>query len=580
MPTDSLANPHPKFLEFQEDWETCRDCKRGERIIKEGLDKYLPATSAMATDGFPKKDTKGWRDYKSYIGRAVFRNYMKRAVYHSIGCLWYEPTTIELPPQMEPLRELATRKKESLEQLLRNMHEECLTTGRLGIHAAMSKNSEMPWINLYQGEKILNWDEGEQDQVIHDSLNLVVLDESKFVRREHFTWEFQKQYRVLMLGKLDRNEEAVGDEPAEQRTQAQGAPYLEGLFKEDNGGVTVEGGGKVAEVPGKGLDFDINTMITPTFHGNVLHHIPFVFINPRDIVPEPDDPPLLDLARHDLVIYRTEADYRQTLFMQGQYTLVIAGEGSDITDDGTNSAGTKEVRTGAGAVIRLANPQAYAEFIGVDAQGGLAEQRTAIENDTRFAEVQAGQLSDTRSNDKESGDAMRTRIAGETASLTTIAKTCAFGLQTLLRSIAVWMGADPEKVIVKPNLNFSPAKLTAKDLLDLQSGINVGLPLSEESMHRNIRRAALTELEYDDEMEKISNQEPRMPALEMQSELDEEAAKNEAERGEESADNTQARGEEAADTAAQRSEAAAQKQHKRDLELEKTKAKNKPKPSK
>jgi len=585
MPTDSLANPHPKYLEFQEDWENCRDCHRGERVIKEAAEKYLPPTSAMCADGFPTKDTKGWKDYRSYMARAVFPGYMKHAVSHNMGCLWHEPTTFELPPEMEPIRELATRKKESLEQLLRNIHEQCLITGRLGLHAAMPGTKPggtteplMPYINLYHGEKIINWDEGEIDQVIHDSLNLVVLDESKFVRSSNFQWEFQKQFRVLLLGDVNVNEEAVGDEDSEQSANNQnGTAYLEGLFKENKGTFETQGGGPVAGKPGNGLDFDLNNMITPSFRGNKLSHIPFVFINTRDVVPEPDDPPLLDLARQDLVIYRTEADYRQTLFMQGQYTLVIAGEGSDIQDDGTNASGSKEVRTGAGAVIRLSNPTAYAEFIGIDAGGGLTEQRTALENDRRSAEVRSGSMTDTRSNDKESGDAMRTRVAGETASLTTIAKSCAFGLQTLLRSIAVWMGADPEAVIVKPNLNFNFTKLTAKDLLDLQTGVNQGLPICEESVHGNIRKSGLTELDYETEAEKLDSQEPRLPAMNAQAELDAEAADQAAEHGTEGAKTQAQLDEEAAQTGHQRSEQSAAKAHQRSLEVEKVKAKGKTK---
>jgi hypothetical protein len=583
MPTDSLANPHPKFLEFQEDWELCRDCHRGERVIKDAQDKYLPPTSAMCADGFPAKDTKGWRDYRGYIGRAVFRAYMKHSVAHNMGCLWHEPTTFELPPEMEPIRELATRKKESLEQLLRNIHEQCLITGRLGLHAAMplgvTTEPVMPYINLYQGEKIINWDEGEPDQVVHDSLNLVVLDESKFVRRTNFEWEFQKQYRVLLLGDLNTNEEAVGDEESEQTANKQGgSQYLEGLFKEYRVGDQVEGSGALANKPGNGLDFAIDNMISPSFRGNKLTHIPFVFVNTRDVVPEPDDPPLLDLARQDLVIYRTEADYRQTLFMQGQYTLVIIGEGNDLTDDGTNQAGTKEVRTGAGAVLRLSNPQADAKFIGIEGQGGLSEQRTALENDNRHAEVRSGSMTDTRSNEKESGDAMKTRIAGETASLTTIAKTCAFALQTLLRSIAVWMGADPEKVIVKPNLNFSFTKLTPKDLLDLQTGKNQGLPISEESVHDNVRKSGLTELQYDEETEKLDSEEPRLPAMTAQAELDQETQDQAAQNNQEGAKTQAQLDEEAAQKGHVRSEQSAVKAHQRSIQLEKTKAAGKPKP--
>ncbi|MBD4208505.1 hypothetical protein GUH47_21445, partial [Xanthomonas citri pv. citri] len=50
--------------------------------------------------------------------------------------------------------------------------------------------------------------------------------------------------------------------------------------------------------------------IEPTIRGKTLNRIPFVFINSKDIVARPDDPPLLGLVNLALAIYRGDADYR------------------------------------------------------------------------------------------------------------------------------------------------------------------------------------------------------------------------------------------------------------------------------
>jgi hypothetical protein len=471
---------HPRFTYFQDDWAQCRDCYRGERVIKDAGSKYLRPTSAMCLDGYPSTSSKGWYDYEGYKHRAAFYNYTKEAVSNYLGMLWYREGSVELPKRMEFLRDKATREGESIMQLWRNMHEEALITGRGGVMADMypGLTLEEPntYLTMYKAENIRNWDEGEKDQVVRDSLNLVVLDESTPKRNSDFGWEELRQYRVLLLGDTEVNEASNGK-----------AIYYNGLFKEEDA-------------------FDHNAMIAPNYRGNTWKKIPFVFFNSKDIVADPDEPPMLNLSNKDLTIYRLDADYRQTLFLQGQHTLVIIGEGS--TEEGGPEK-EKPVRTGAGAVIRLANPQSDAKYIGIT-NAGLSEMRQALEDDKRTAEVLSGSLTDPRSNEKESGVAMQTRVAGQTASLLSIAHTVAEALQRGLRFIAEIMGENPEDVKVTPNTEFSAAKLAPKDLLDLQSAKNSGLPITEESVHQNIKRAGLTDKSYEDEKAQLDEEEPRI----------------------------------------------------------------------
>jgi hypothetical protein len=490
----SLDTRHPSYTAHIKDWELCRDCERGQRRIKEAGQKYLAPTASMVADGFPKTGTKGYADYQIYISRAVFHGFLERAIDKHMGQLWEKEPKVEMPSSMEPLREKCNRKGESLMQLLRLMQDECLNTGRLGLFADMPQGKPkedgttepikddkiLPYINMYKAENIINWDEGETDQVVHDSLNLVVLDESGPVRKDTFAWEDQRKWRVLMLGDAQRNEED------DTLTVNAGATYKAGVFVDDQ-------------------VFDEAKLVEPKWRGNKLNHIPFVFINSKDIVPEPDDPPLLALAHKDITIYQGEADYRQTLFLQGQYILFSAG--GDPDPDPNNP---QPIRVGAGSVVRASNPQATLQYVGIDAQGGLEEQRLAIENDMREAEVLSGALTDQRSNQKDSGDALGKRMAGQSASLRSIAINCALGLQTILRSIAVWMGEDPESVVVTPNLEFNEIKLTPQDIVHLQSAKTTGAPISDEAIHFNLKRSGLTPFDYEQENEKIGEEEPRV----------------------------------------------------------------------
>jgi hypothetical protein len=312
---------------------------------------------------------------------------------------------------------------------------------------------------------MINWDDGSKQELDKPVLNLVVLDESEFTRKADFEWEHKEQYRVLLLGDPLANEA--------------GGIYRQGLFRDDDT-----------------LTFNEATLITPSVRGRTLDRIPFEFINTKDTVTAPDDPPLLGLARLCYAIYRGEADYRQNLFMQGQDTLVRIGF---VDDD-------NEQRTGAGAIIDVP-VGGDAKYIGVSATG-LPEQGKAIENDKAEAAQVAGRLASAKSKQIESGDALQTRVAAAVASLTTIALASAMGLERLLKTAAVWVGANPDEVKVTPNLEFADSAFDTKSLVELMTAKNLGAPISRKSVHELMQDRGLTQMEYDDEIGEIESEEP------------------------------------------------------------------------
>lgn len=464
----AVDSKHPEYIEFLPDWQAMRDTFRGERSVKKRERVYLPATKGMTLDGMGQREP-GREMYDSYRIRAVFHNFVGEGVETLLGMMWNKPPTIELPEIMEDMREKATVKSESLEMLLRRVNEEQLITGRVGLLLDLPTGESLdaeilPYVAIYKAESIINWDDGQRDELSLQNLNLVALDESENERTEELEWDFICKTRLLLLGDTDKNEGKGG------------GIYRQGVFTD------------------VGASFSEEAMITPMFRGNTLDEIPFVFINSKDIVVDADDPPLLDLAKLSLAIYRGEADYRQSLFMQGQDTLVITGGDADAP-----------VRTGAGATIHLPIG-GKAEFIGV-ASEGLKEQREALENDKIIAAKKSGSLAQ-KGAQVESGDAMKIRFGATTASLTQLAITGAFGLQALLRIQAKWMGADPEQVIVTPNLDFSDAVMESKTLLEYMGAKTMGAPLSMETIHARMQEQGITDLEFDEELEKIANEEP------------------------------------------------------------------------
>lgn len=500
----SIDSVHPRYAEMSPEWIRLRDFAKGERAVKAKGEQYLPATKGMKLDGMgyssSQKPRLGQEVYDAYLKRAVFPEYIADALEIFMGMLHNKSAVIELPDRLEYLRERATELGEPLEILLQRINLEQLTTGRLGLLADLPqvpdpRNPE-PFIAMYVAEAIRNWDVTPV-QKERAELNLVILDESGFEMDVNFKWRTLYKYRVLRMEKQFSETGALLS-----------SRYLAGVFS------------SLGAVP----QYDPAQMIQPMLRGVAPQRIPFVFVNSKDISPDPDEPPLNPLAKLCEAIYRSEADYRQNLFMQGQDTLVIIGDRvKPLAPDGATD--DEPLRTGAGSRIEL-EAGGDAKYVGVQSQG-LSEQRYALENDRKRAEARSGQLIDAAKGDKESGTALRTRVGAQTATLNQIAKTGALALEIILKEIATWVGADPAQVKVTPNLEFADYQMSGQDLVNLMTAKRTGgAPISEESIHRLMVQGNLTSYDYKTEKEKISAEEPfESPEAKLKRELAERGAR-------------------------------------------------------
>lgn len=467
----ALDTKHPLYADTIDDQILMRDSYAGERRIKAKGEAYLPATPGMHLDGMGPNE-QGYKSYQSYKQRARYPEFVSDAVEFMLGMMHGKPPVIELPEQMQGMLEKATADGEGLEGLLRRINEQQLVTGRLGAMLDLPENPDpanpLPFVALYNGEAILNWDDSP-DNVDFNKLALVVLDESGFERQQDFQWKEVKRYRVLADGA------SVG---------AQTTGYAFAVYTDTT--------------------FDASQLKPALFRGKAMQTIPFVFINTKDNLSRPDNPPLLPLANAAKAVYQSEGDYRQALFLQGQDTLVVIG-GIRAEEEG------EDTRVGAGAKIEV-ELHGDAKYIGVSATG-LPELRQALENDYKRAEAKTGQLVSTMGTDAESGNALQTRIGAQTATLKQIAKTGAAGLEQLLKAGARWMGADESKVKVSPNLEFADLSMTGKDLVDLMTAKNMGAPISNETIHDNMKARGLTKRTLDEEMDLVNDEKPVLGTL-------------------------------------------------------------------
>jgi hypothetical protein len=474
----ALVDQHPEYVERLAEWIQLTDTYAGERAVKSKRLDYLPATEGMVQDGMTTPLSPGMRDYEAYLLRAYFHDVVKDAVKAMVGIMHNRPAVIKLPKRLEGMLENATIQGEGLQMLLRRINVAQLVYGRCGLLVdapqGVDIDQAMPYLSFYDPMRIINWDAGKLNEGMNE-LDLVVLDEGGY-RREGFTWKTERKYRVLTRGGQAELDSGWERPPV-------GAPY----------GVCV----KVNDTSMPLLE----EFKYPSIGGQTLDNIPFVFIGANDLVPEPEVSPLLGLSNLALAIYRAEADYRQTLYLQGQNTLVVIGGAVD-------EAAPSQLRIGNKGVIDL-KLQGDAKYIGVSASG-LGEMRQSLKTDQDEAAMLGVSFLDVGNARGEAGEALRIRVAARTTTISSVAQASGAGLEQALKFCAEWVGEDPEEVSVTPTTDFADQTVAGAALLAFMQAKQLGLPLSLRSMHRMMKLNDMTEMDFEEENEQIEEEAASM----------------------------------------------------------------------
>jgi hypothetical protein len=210
-----------------------------------------------------------------------------------------------------------------------------------------------------------------------------------------------------------------------------------------------------------------------------------------------DEIPLLGVAQAAFAAYRLDADYRHQLYMTGQETLVCTKCPPEM----------KPKAIGAGVVITLQG-EADAKYVSPSGKG-IDAHRQAIIDEKDNAAAAGARLFDSKDRAAESGDALRIRFAGQTATITSIALSSAAGLEKALKHAAKMVGANPEEVIVTPNLSFIDSTLSGSDALQLVQVWQAGA-ISKLTLYEALQRGeiASTERPFDEEQALIEDEMP------------------------------------------------------------------------
>lgn len=451
MAEDTVPH-HPDYDAWSPSWKIMRDAADGTEAIKEAGEEYLPRPSGMA--GAPDPSAA----YTAYLKRAVYPELVSPTIRGMTGIMYAKAAQYELPSSLEHMRERATRDGMALDGLQRRLTREVLIAGRYGLLADMpSTGTGQPYLAGYTAESIVNWDLDEDRNLV-----FLVLDESEWRRdSQSGAWSWVQRFRTLEL--------------------------IEGRYS-----ARIDEYGASGILRGEAME--------PTRRGGAeaLDFIPFVFVDTNDLTPEPDEIPLLPLARLSAAIYRADADYRHSLYLTSQPTPVVIGAGEE-----------KPTTIGSATLWMLpeGGNAKFLEFTGA----GISAQRTAIRDDLESAVQLGARLLAEQTGAEESGEARRLRYANETATLTSIAQNTASGLERALRYAAVWAGADPEQVIVTPDTDFLDRTLTPQEVDALVRGW-MSAAYSYETLFGNLKRGGIIadDRTVEEERDAIDAQAPSL----------------------------------------------------------------------
>jgi len=228
-----------------------------------------------------------------YRNNAILTNFTGLTKNGLQGLVFLKEPDINLPSQLEYMREDATGSGLSMTQLAQQVCGEVLETGRHGLLVDFPRNENTLTISdletgnyvarilPYTAEAIINW----RTERVNGKVQLVqvVLKECKeTVLEDGFAVEKLDQYRVLKLVN---------------------GQYYQELYDEEQ---------------------DLVDIVQPLkVDGTPLTYIPFVFVGAENNDPIIDPAPLYDLAVLNLGHYKNSADFEESVFICGQPTVVV-----------------------------------------------------------------------------------------------------------------------------------------------------------------------------------------------------------------------------------------------------------------
>lgn len=477
----NIAYIRPEYTDLKTRWDLIRHCLAGEEVVKEKGDIYLPRPNP--TD----LSTENKARYEQYKQRAVFYNVTGRTANGLVGMVFAEDLRTELPAIMEVMEKDVDGGGVSLQQQVQRVLAYVLGYGRVGLlvdypqteapatQKDLAEAKVRPTISMVEPWDVVNWRTTTQGGIT--KLSLVVITEQYVTDDDGFEEEYAPQWRVLRL-----------DE--------EGLYVMEEYIEDPNN----DGYYILKPISEKGV-----AQYMPTdSSGKRLDYVPFIFLGAANNDPQPDLPPLFDLAALNIAHYRNSADYEEAVYVTGQPTPYLAG----LTEDWVKDVLKGSVQLGSRTAIPLPVGgtagllQVQPNILPFEAMGHKERQMVSL----------GAKLVEQKTVQRTATEAGQDNVV-EVSVLATIANNVSNGYDVALKWALNFLnstdGAEPE---VELNTDFSPARMTAQERQQLIAEWVAGAIVFEE-MRAALRRSGVATLD-DEEAKTLLEEEALLKPIE------------------------------------------------------------------
>lgn len=424
-------------------YQKIRDCLEGEDQVKDQGQLYLKKPDAMTA-----------QNYLAYKERAQFYGAAESTLRALVGLALRKDPVIKLTPRLESLRHSATNDRAPLSVMIEQMVREVMAMGRFGLMLDFPQS------------------------------NTTVLTPPHFVT---WTAETIEDFKVAYIdGQLELTQVILASDESLDGDQIFLDLCLEdGIYRIRR---YVQGANKARA--------DIGEEIIPTVKGKPLTFIPFIFVSDKNLNPNDEKPPLLDLCNLNLGHYRNSADREHAMFLTATPTPWIAG---NVPIDKVPTS------IGSGTVWNLpeGTQVGMLEFQGPSM---TAFKELMGEKLDQMASLGARMLS-TSMNRNETTATATQRSRSELSLLQSVVVMCEAALTRLLRLASEWMGEQPDDVSVTFSRDFievtmDPAGMVAQMKL-WQSGA-----ISRQTLYENLQQGEIARADrsFDEETDLIDEE--------------------------------------------------------------------------
>jgi hypothetical protein len=241
---------------------------------------------------------------------------------------------------------------------------------------------------------------------------------------------------------------------------------------------------------------EIGTLVEePSYKGRNFKQIPIQMFGPLYNTFQVQNPPMMTIASTAIQIYMKYADLSNSEFMSCSPTLIMTGVSEEY------------IPKAIGSTIALVIPQPDAKvYYTVTDTSALSHVLRHITDLYEQAIHSGAQLLDSSKKAAESAETTRLKQAAASATLSSVVRNAASGIESQLKLIAELKGEDPNEVQFSSITDFSAPALTANEQTSLVKSWVDGA-ISHTTLLENFRKGGLLHdgETPENEIERIKN---------------------------------------------------------------------------